>query len=312
MSEKIQNAIACIFDQTSKGLKKKELIKQVRGKLPDTSKEQVKKGLKELEKSGKLSRVAGSKKIYVKTKSQKTSAAEGAGEKNQDPGDPLPIAEVLRRKQAAVKQAAAKSEKEVDAVDIDDEIRRLEAELEESDDDESSEYFSDENEEQDNSKEQSDGGGVLSLSQVAKDRIAPLPLHYLPTGKSKSLKVDRDQVEEPKKKRQKTKPSVSEGLRMAVKGVLDGYVARSNEKLPFYCRVCAKQHSEEREFFEHKRGAFHKAAVEMEKKASYCKLCRKQLTSPVQLKEHLNSKPHKEKLQWMKNRQQKSAQEGVR
>ena len=96
----------------------------------------------------------------------------------------------------------------------------------------------------------------------------------------------------------------SSGLKQAVQEVLAGYKARSSERLPFYCRVCAKQYDNETEFFNHKETEFHRVAVETERKASYCRLCRKQLTSPEQMKEHLASRPHKERLQKMIDRQQ--------
>ena len=230
--------------------------------------------------------------------------------KKDETDSPLPIAEILRRRKGGSQQSEdattgqvyeANNGEEID--DIDEEIRRLEAELnEDSDgDDNSSSHVSGEEE----SKEDADQG-VICLSSVAKDRIEALPPSCLPSNKRRVLKgIDgTGDVEELKKKRKKQKPVVDEGLKAAVQVVLGGYVARSNEKLPFYCRVCAKQYNNDEEFFEHKKTDFHRAAVEMEKKASYCKLCRKQLTSPVQLKEHLNSKPHKDRLQMLRGRQQ--------
>jgi hypothetical protein len=172
-------------------------------------------------------------------------------------------------------------------VDIDDEIRRLEAELEKSS---SSEGSGDEDD------AASDDAGFLSLSKFAKDRIESLPTTALPMPGRYN---PRDGMKRAKKKR----PAVSSGLREAVKEVLNGYKARSSERLPFYCRVCAKQYDNETEFFNHRSTQFHKTAVDMEKKASYCKMCRKQLTSPDQMKEHLSSRPHRERLQKMKIRQ---------
>jgi len=40
----------------------------------------------------------------------------------------------------------------------------------------------------------------------------------------------------------------STGLRDAVKELLDGYVARSSQKISFYCRVCAIQSKDINDF----------------------------------------------------------------
>ena len=118
----------------------------------------------------------------------------------------------------------------------------------------------------------------------------------LPAARKRSLKIDG----KPEKRQKKN--TAESGLESAVKEVLSGYVARSSEKLPFYCRFCQKQYNNSEEFFAHKQSEFHKTAVEMEQKASFCKLCRKQLTSPDQLKEHLQSRPHKERLERARSR----------
>lgn len=177
-------------------------------------------------------------------------------------------------------------------VDIDDEIKRLEAELENSDD--SSESSSSTDDLEDTS------GKVLNMSAVEKERICKLPEHLLPCNKKRSLKgIDRPS--EPSKRKKTIEPK--DGLKAAVKELLDGYKPRSAERLPFYCRVCAKQYTSEQEFVEHQKTEFHITAVEVERRASFCKLCRKQLTSPAQLKEHLSSKPHKNRLQLMRSKQ---------
>ena len=51
----------------------------------------------------------------------------------------------------------------------------------------------------------------------------------------------------------------SDGLRDAVQEVLSGYVARSSEKIPFYCRVCLHQSENQEDFTVHKTTDFHKA-----------------------------------------------------
>ncbi len=166
---------------------------------------------------------------------------------------------------------------------------------------------------------------VICVSKCAAEAIRPLPASSLPKCKSKKLKVDfeidgeqKDESLQKNRKRKRSKDSSSnskknhhdsenvtmnDGLRQAVMEVLDGYKARSSERIPFYCRVCAHQSANEEEFTAHKRSEFHKAAVQIERKKTYCKLCRKQLTSIVQMQEHLNSKPHKERLAFVQARQ---------
>jgi hypothetical protein len=203
---------------------------------------------------------------------------------------PILAAELLRRRTEKSANNAPASEQP--DVDIDDEIKRLEAELENSDD--SSQY----------SRSSDDSGTndrkVLNLSSVETERIGKLPKHLLPSSKKRSLKgIDRPMEPSKRKKAVESK----DGLRAAVKELLDGYKPRSAERLPFYCRACAKQYTSEQEFVEHQKSEFHITAVEVERKASYCKLCRKQLTSPAQLKEHLMSKPHKNRLSLLQSKQ---------
>jgi hypothetical protein len=231
----------------------------------------------------------------------------------------------LRREERATK-APSDAAKEKD-VDIDEEIKRLEAELagdtsgSGSDDSSDSDFNSgDEDDEAQNNPPGSLSSGVLCLSACAQEKIAPLPKDALPTVKSKKLKVDlkdeeiRNESTSRKRKTSKAKKEhsnnsstehlvVSDGLVAAVKDVLSGYVARSSEKIPFYCRVCSHQSNSEEEFRQHRESEFHKAAVQVEKKATYCKLCRKQLTSLVQMQEHLASRPHREKMNSVKSRQ---------
>jgi len=242
--------------------------------------------------------------------------------------DQLTAAEILRRRlasqQPTIKTCAPSSKipessKDDTQNDIDDEIRRLEAELQNDDDDDdnatSSSSSSADDEESNRPLSSGDvGAQVISLSTVKDDRIEKLPNQLLPKTKKRTLKIDNEDDNVPKKKKEKPKqenPKL-DGLKAAVKEILDGYKPRSSERLPFYCRVCAKQYNNEEEFFQHKLTDFHKTAVEMERKASFCKLCRKQLTSPAQLQEHLKSRPHKERLQSLRNRQPQKGSAGKR
>lgn len=229
----------------------------------------------------------------------------------------VPFAEILRRRQeGAAKKKSCVTDLDsatMKDVDLDDEIRRLEAELAADDSSDESDSAIDEEEDGEEASfgantvvemesttwtdgEKKDAPTVVCLSSLSEERIAPLPASCLPQNKKRFLKGIDKSVERQKKK-------VNNGLQQAVHEVLSGYVARSSERLPFYCRFCAKQYSNEKEFFDHKGGDLHKAAVEVERKASFCKLCRRQFTSPVQLKEHVSSRPHRERLETMRSRQ---------
>jgi hypothetical protein len=226
-----------------------------------------------------------------------------------DSDSPLTAAELLRRAASKAKASPATQKKgappTVQADDIDDEIRRLEAELEGGSD--SSSSSNDDTDGDDDSSGNADSGpAVLSLSTVKDERIEALPASYLPTNKKRTMKIDNMNSEQKEPSAKKIK--VSSGLEVAVKELLAGYVARSSEKIPFYCRVCAKQYPDEPEFMQHKRTEFHKTAVEMERRATYCKLCRKQLTSPAQMKEHLTSRPHKAHLDKVRSNQRQATQ----
>jgi hypothetical protein len=191
---------------------------------------------------------------------------------------PLTAAELLRRN---VKRSREKTEKK-ESVDLDEEIRRLEQEL---NDDSSSTSSSTEESEND---KQAEDSAVLNLSAVKNETIESLPEQFLPRIKKQRASEQSSPI---------TSQTTNPGLASAVQEILDGYVPRSAERLPFYCRVCAKQYKNEQEFFAHRETEFHKVAFAAERKASYCHLCRKQLTSPAQLKEHLSSRPHKERLE---------------
>ncbi len=272
----------------------------------------------------------------------------------------LTAAELVRRKASGGGKTKSRqvTTNEHDAEDIDDEIKRLEAELAEdslssssdsdfsegTNGDEESEYGIEKAVRGDNRKKKKISFGeteiinnhdqvsdnrvivgkesaIICESSCAVDSIAPLPSMLLPKCKSKKLKIDlegdnanNEQTSSSKmsRKRKRSKKNgnggeenaqKSDGLRDAVLEVLQGYVARSSERIPFYCRVCSHQSSNEEEFFAHKKTEFHKTAVEVERKKTFCKLCRKQLTSLVQMQEHLESRPHKEKLEYMRARQ---------
>jgi hypothetical protein len=261
---------------------KKELKKTIKAKNP-TLKKHLKKALRKLEERGEIK---SDGKVY-----QVISFSAENKLKDDKEDNPLPIAMQLRKNNASV--AEKKSVKFTEPeVDLDEEIRRLQQELEES--------GSSEESDSDDDDEGSAKPAVLSLSEFAQDRVEQLPESYLPV--PGRYLASRDPHAKAKKSPREQKKI--DGLREAVQEVLGGYKARSSEKLPFYCRFCAKQYGNEDEFFEHKQTEFHETAVAMEKRATYCRLCMKQLTSPPQMKEHLASRPHKERLKNVRNRQQ--------
>jgi Zinc-finger of C2H2 type len=223
-----------------------------------------------------------------------------------------------------VTSSAIQVEQVGDIDDLDDEIKRLEVELaksENDDDDASLETSGSDSELNVDVKETPsspimkhtlpDHPGVICLSTVAKDRIEPLPSKFLPSKRTNKISKNSGTHLSPSSKKPRNKDttlskstSSMDALESTVKEFLTGYVARSSERLPFYCRVCAIQCQSIDEFERHKETEFHNVAVAAERKLSYCKLCRKQLTSPVQLKEHLTSKPHRERMDKVKRQQQ--------
>lgn len=274
--------------------------------------------------------------------------------KGKGSDDTVPVAELMRRKnlknESSTNSDLERNGSKDDAVDIDDEIKRLEAELaessssEDSDDSDDINYDScdlsnddgrkvgkgneefrrkrikfgeatilnpEESHDESTFVTKGSGSGIISISECASDSIAPLPNSALPKTVSKPMKCDLPEGAKANRKRKRSisgndvddSQASSDGLREAVKEVLAGYVARSSEKIPFYCRVCSVQCKDEDDFFAHKQSEFHKTAVQVEKKATYCRLCRKQLTSIVQMHEHLDSRPHKEKLDKVQARQ---------
>ncbi|KAG7343727.1 zinc-finger double-stranded RNA-binding protein [Nitzschia inconspicua] len=224
-----------------------------------------------------------------------------------------------------IKSSVRFQEQEDENVDIDDEIARLERELAQYDDDDADgdDDDSDYNEQSHTQSVVQDNPQptILSLSKFSDDRVEHLPEEALPipgryhpnnntdsgtTKKKKSQKRKR----EPSSTTEETEPpgKKMDGLQQAVKEVLEGYQARSSERLPFYCRYCAHQFDNENDFTQHKTTDFHRTAVATERKLTYCKLCRLQLTSPVQMKEHLTSRPHQQRLQYMKAKNQGGGQ----
>ena len=71
----------------------------------------------------------------------------------------------------------------------------------------------------------------------------------------------------------------------------------TQEKVPFYCRICKIQSKDMDSFIVHKQSDYHNLATKMERNLRYCKHCDKEFTSPDQLKGHMEGKGHKEQVQ---------------
>lgn len=324
---------------------RKEIQKELVAKdaCCDVSKKDVKKALKRLVKQGDVVKDGKKYKMILSIPSSPPAAAENDSDddsrshngssleddKNfhQDKDElrgegvgaavapMVPIAERLR--QTAQTERSEDNSNSKQKIDLDEEIRRLEAELAESDndgDDDEDSNYDDDSSDDDQSIDQntaSQSDGIICLSSVADERIIPLPQDALPQNKRRTLKnIDSGNDGEPKKKKSKKQKAavkeehtISEGLKDAVNELLSNYVPSSHLKKPFYCRVCQHQSNSESDFLSHKQSEFHKGAVQQEKKRTYCKLCRKQLTSIVQMEEHLKSRPHREKMDFVKSKQ---------
>ena len=318
--------------QSSAAVSRKDIQKHLAIKKKD-----IKHALKRLVKQNVIAK-NGKKYTYIQQQQSSSSSMMDSSE------DIVPIAQRMRTKDNNTHQQL-QSESNTNKVDLDDEIKRLEAEL--AADDSSNSESDDDIEDDDHESEDDDdtpnnnktisfgedsihkyndgkqttnsheadigGTGVICLSNVANDRIEPLPQSALPQNKRKMLKgidsADNNEGSNNKrskkqKQQDKEEHKVSEGLKHAVNDLLQNYIRPSQiDRPPFYCRVCQHQSSSQSEFDEHRASEFHKVAVKEEQKKTYCKLCRKQLTSVVQMEEHLKSKPHRQKMDYEKNKQ---------
>ena len=193
----------------------------------------------------------------------------------------IPFAEQLRRKRKRTSSNSSSEPVTQPVLDVDDEIARLERELEiiDSDSDSDSGY---------SSSSSSASQSILTLSKFADDTIAPLPSSSLP-----SKKVSKSQQKKQKKATAQNVQHGGTGLQNAVKDILAGYQTRSDaSSIPFYCRICSHSSPDLEAFSKHKTGALHVEAVKATQKASFCKVCRKQFTSVPQLQEHLRGRGH--------------------
>lgn len=338
-----QQTAATAAEVTRKAIQKK-LTSSSSADDDVVTKKDVKKALKQLVKRGDITKNGKKYKLQSSTLSScndnddesnnssddgsRSSSASVFGEEEEEEVEEtapfVPIAQRIRQTTQQVKHSDTDnrdigSNNPKQAVDLDEEIRRLEAELAQSSDDNDDEDESDDYvDASDNDGSDDIRNGIICLSSVADERIAPLPHGALPQNKRRTLKnIDsvgdssgQDATRKKSKKRKKSSQgekeeehTISEGLKDAVNELLQNYVPSSHLKKPFYCRVCQHQSESEEDFLSHKQSEFHRGAVQQERKRTYCKLCRKQLTSIVQMEEHLKSRPHREKMDFVKSKQ---------
>lgn len=301
--------------------KKKEKLSEVlqsleeKGLIEQHEVKSKKAKKKKKKKDNKKDKIKVMYKLSSSSSKRSLSASSLSSLPDKEPKEEkaLTFSEMMKRKQQNVKNPEISFKKEEGtetSYDIDDEIKRLEAQLQNGDnseDDLSSASSESESEEK--------GMDVICISEVADDVIQPLPSNSLPSNKRRKLKnidgADSDDgppvSKRQKKEHQKKLMEERNGLKEAVKEILDGYVERSksseSKKLPFYCRVCDIQSVDMDAFLEHKKSKLHLAAVDAERKACFCRLCRKQFTSLKQMKEHLGSRPHREKMDYVTGKQ---------
>ncbi|KAL7490077.1 hypothetical protein ACHAW6_015804 [Cyclotella cf. meneghiniana] len=330
---------------TSARVGKKQIHKQIQSSYNGRwTKKDVKRALKQLVTKEKIHK--DSKEFFLpkpnanhdisKEEDDSDDASEANGDDSSDHGQSssiVPIAQRLRRQQHSHKSIQSdddhvniltnkanspKESSEQLQVDLDEEIRRLEAELaagsasddDDDDDDNAERTESDDDDDHPVTTNDIQSTGVICLSETANERIEPLPPAAMP---QITRKTNADPAEANKRHKQQQHHTLHEGLRHAVHDVLANYKTRSEvQQTPWYCRVCQYQAEDQAEFLSHRDSVFHKTAVSEHKKKTFCKLCRKQMTSAVQFQEHLRSRPHRELLTSKKAQQEHRQQRNGR
>jgi hypothetical protein len=315
---------------------KKEIRRHIKSSTDGHwSKKDIKRALKQLVSNEQLCKESDEYFIPVSNASDSEEDDDSVSESSEELSTKqtfVPIAQRIRHQpqDKYVELPAGKvesTEASKKQVDLDEEIRRLEAELaadspsDEDDvsdnDDEGSLSDMDDgrkrqvsfgqnstltfqrDSDSDHSEVQSDdninGSGIICLSESANERIEPLPASAMP---QIARKTAYDHVKKSKKRKlDKEEHTVNEGLKQAVKDILDNYKSRSEvQQTPWYCRICQHQAADEAEFISHRESEFHKTAVSEHQRKTYCKMCRKRMTSVIQFEEHLRSRPHREML----------------
>ena len=331
--------ISCLRDSQLAALTRREIQKQLfSGVGTDAcwSKKDLKHALKRLVKRGFITKAGKEYSLIGRSEGgNKTAVADEDGGDVAVTLNYVPIAQRMRKTSQNVDDAGVRCG-ESNTVDLDEEIRRLEEELAAETTDSDNEDGDNDDDDEDIGEQREDGAesrnmdckrtesqdGIICLSNLANDRIEPLPQHALPQSKRRQLKgVDSATCSklakgsnEPKKRKRPNSSDqneqqlvVSNGLKHAVQELLQNYVRPSQlDRPPFYCRICQHQSKSQSDFDNHRASEFHKVAVIEEKKSTYCKLCRKQLTSVVQMEEHLKSRTHRDRMAFVKGKQQGS------
>eukprot|EP00984_Skeletonema_dohrnii_P035885 scaffold36215_cov139-Skeletonema_dohrnii-CCMP3373.AAC.1 len=226
-------------EATRKEIQKKLVTKDVTSSSSDVTKKDIKRSLKRLVKRGDIVKDGKKYKIippaalddYDSDDGSRNNDSSSLDDDERDDEAPavapfVPIAERIR--QTAQTERSDDNLNVKQTMDLDEEIRRLEAELADSDDDdddEESDYddSSDDTSIDGNKASTSQADGIICLSSVADERIVPLPQGALPQNKRRALKnIDAGDGEPKKSKKRKSSSStpkeehaISEGLKDA-------------------------------------------------------------------------------------------------
>ena len=308
---------------------KKEIQKHIKSshQKDEWTKKDIKQALKQLVSENKLCKDSNYYFIPDPCASSGSSEEESGGDESLEKQPYVPIAQRMRKQSfddALISEKIVESKKELSKphqVDLDEEIRRLEAELaadSASDEDavscdvsyqdsdknvQNSAHTSAKDDESVSSNLQSNEG-MICFSKSANERIEPLPASAMPQIARKTI-TGQDKKLSKKRKHDKKEHTINKGLKSAVDDLLSNYKSRSEvEQTPWYCRVCQHQSSDEAEFLDHRASELHKMATKEHQRKTYCRMCRKQMTSVIQFQEHLNSRPHRDLLASKRSQQQ--------
>ncbi|CAK4684119.1 unnamed protein product [Aphanomyces euteiches] len=194
--------------------------------------------------------------------------------KRQRSAEVVPIAKRLQ--QSAELELVPKK---VKSDDLEDQIKRLEAQLESSDS--SSEDDSDSDDDDDNEDE---APGIVKLSAYQDESVPALPPEMLPKPSCQSGKVSTHQ----------NKPKEAPAPPPKIVG-----------KVPFACKPCGFVGKDLEDFKNHKASGEHADVVRV---ATFsCKLCSKDFTSADQLTEHKAGKWHQMRKRTKKSHFQATA-----
>jgi hypothetical protein len=226
----------------------------------------------------------------------------------------LPIGLQLRKK---MRQSNIAPEATVSLLSLDEQIAQLQQSKDSSDSSSSSEesdgegdsYVDSAGEDEATSEgcelvRDRDGNIVKIVSSLAEqERIKPLPASLLPAARCNTSNASEPGEKGSARKRKiqfADEPTPEQiaisGMEKTVREMLAHYEPVSQDRRPFYCRVCSHQADSLEALEAHKQTEFHAVAVRLERNRSYCKHCEKQFTSPDQLRGHVEGKAHRDKV----------------